>query len=38
MRVLGMTYNFTPERWYEIEYSALETLLKNRTITESEFE
>jgi hypothetical protein len=33
-----MTYNFDPERWHENEYSALETLYKNRTITDSEFE
>jgi hypothetical protein len=33
-----MTYNFDPERWHENEYSALETLYENRTITDSEFE
>jgi hypothetical protein len=33
-----MTYNFDPERWHENEYSALETLHKNGTITDSEFE
>jgi len=32
-----MTYNFDPERWHENEYSALETLYKNGTITDSEF-
>jgi hypothetical protein len=33
-----MTYNFDPERWYENEYSTLETLYKNGTITDSEFD
>ena len=33
-----MTYNFDPERWHENEYSALETLYKNRIITDIEFE
>jgi hypothetical protein len=36
--VFIMTYNFDPERWHENEYSALETLHKNGTITDSEFE
>ena len=38
MRVLGMTYNFDPERWYEKEYSVLETLHKKGNITDIEFE
>ena len=33
-----MTYNFDPERWHENEYSALETLYRNGTINDSEFE
>ena len=33
-----MTYNFDPERWHENEYSALESLHKNGTITDNEFE
>ena len=33
-----MTYNFDPERWYEKEYSALETLRAKGNITEIEFE
>jgi len=33
-----MTYNFDPERWHKNEYSALETLYRNGTITDSEFE
>ena len=33
-----MTYNFTPERWHENEYSELETLYRDGTITDSEFE
>jgi hypothetical protein len=33
-----MTYNFDPERWYEKEYSALETLREKGNITEIEFE
>jgi hypothetical protein len=33
-----MTYNFDPECWHENEFSALETLYKNGTITGSEFE
>ena len=33
-----MTYNFDPERWHENEYSALESLYNNGTITGSEFE
>ena len=33
-----MTYNFDPERWHDNEYSALETLYRNGTITVSEFE
>jgi len=33
-----MTYNFDPEQWHENEYSALESLHKNGTITDSEFQ
>jgi hypothetical protein len=33
-----MTYNFDPERWYEKEYSALETLREKGLITDIEFE
>ena len=33
-----MTYNFDPERWHDNEYSALETLYKNGTINDNEFE
>ena len=33
-----MTYNFDPELWHENEYSELEFLYKNGTITDSEFE
>jgi hypothetical protein len=33
-----MTYNFDPERWHENEFSALESLYRNGTITDSEFE
>ena len=33
-----MTYNFDPERWYEKEYSALETLREKGNNTEIEFE
>ena len=33
-----MTYNFDPERWFEIEYSALECLHKKGDITDIEFE
>jgi hypothetical protein len=32
-----MIYNFDPERWYQNEYSALESLHKNGTITDSDF-
>jgi hypothetical protein len=32
-----MTYNFDPERWYEKEYSALETLREKGLITDIEF-
>jgi hypothetical protein len=35
---LMMTYNFDPERWHENEFSALEILYKNGTITDNEFE
>ena len=33
-----MTYNFDPERWYENEYSALEFLHKQGSMTDTEFE
>ena len=33
-----MTYNFDPERWYEKEYSALETLREKGCVTDIEFE
>lgn len=33
-----MTYNFDPDRWYENEYSALEVLHKQGSMTDIEFE
>ncbi len=33
-----MTYNFDPERWYEKEYSVLETLHQKGCVTDIEFE
>ena len=37
-RIVLMTYNFDPDRWYENEYSALETLHRKGEITAIEFE
>ena len=33
-----MTYNFDPERWYDNEYSALETLHRKGDLSDAEFE
>ncbi len=35
---LTMTYNFDPERWYEIEYKALELRLNTGEISNASFQ
>ena len=35
---LTMTYNFDPERWYEIEYKALESRLNLGEISNASFQ